>query len=362
MIKRFGKLRQWVGENIGSSHSTLPSEEFQELQTETKTRHHDYDRLVHSLDSWTQTHQKSRLATEKHQKRTPGGVFGEALVTHADMFPRDSPQWEILTTLGLAECHIDEQTNIFMDHAQENYVRFLQYSAAQYKEYQALCRKLESRRLDYDAKQNRLQRVTKEMPELELEVQAAKTKYEESEYSVVQMMMRLQDEEDLQFDALRSFLVSQIGFHRTALQALENIQKKWDEPVQVAAKDSDGKSRNKSLQLPEPVSDGDNIDLDTLEQRRALYSHEREHDDELSIQVGDIIYVLDHVDDGWWVGLIPRGENRFDQGIFPVNFTETYPPTNAHLPNPSTPDSRSSSLDQPSPPVPSPAQQQQQDK
>ena len=51
---------------------------------------------------------------------------------------------------------------------------------ADIKLYQALKKKLESRRLDYDAKQNRVQKSKKEKPELEEEMQAAKQKYEET--------------------------------------------------------------------------------------------------------------------------------------------------------------------------------------
>lgn len=56
------------------------------------------------------------------------------------------------------------------------------------KEYSSLKKKLENRRLDYDAKQNKLNKSKKEKPALEAEVNAAQTKYNET-LSDLQILM-----------------------------------------------------------------------------------------------------------------------------------------------------------------------------
>lgn len=71
----------------------------------------------------------------------------------------------------------------------------LEVGLHEYKEYQSLRKKLESRRLDYDAKMGRLQKAKKEKPEWEQEMQASKLKYEETEYDLIQKMVYLQDYE-----------------------------------------------------------------------------------------------------------------------------------------------------------------------
>ena len=48
------------------------------------------------------------------------------------------------------------------------------------KDYVNLKKKLENRRLDYDAKLNKLNKSKKEKPALEVEVTAAQTKYNET--------------------------------------------------------------------------------------------------------------------------------------------------------------------------------------
>lgn len=63
----------------------------------------------------------------------------------------------------------------------------------EYKDYDALRRKLELKRLDYDSKLNRLHKAKKEKPELEQEMQAARMKYEETEHDIIQKMAYLQE-------------------------------------------------------------------------------------------------------------------------------------------------------------------------
>lgn len=48
---------------------------------------------------------------------------------------------------------------------------------------------------------------------------------------------------------------------------------------------------------------------------KASYSFYAENPDELTINPGDVIRVLDEIDDGWWVG-----ECDGRRGIFPVNY------------------------------------------
>lgn len=61
------------------------------------------------------------------------------------------------------------------------------------KEYQALQKKLSSRRLDYDAKLAKVQKAKKEKPEWEEEMQAAKTKYEETRECVLAIMTAINE-------------------------------------------------------------------------------------------------------------------------------------------------------------------------
>ena len=54
-----------------------------------------------------------------------------------------------------------------------------------------------------------------------------------------------------------------------------------------------------------------------------LYTYKAENEDELSIDEGQIITILDKelVDSGWW-----KGEMDGNVGVFPDNFVELLPP------------------------------------
>jgi hypothetical protein len=168
------------------------------------------------MDLTIQHIMKDKITSDNGRKRSPLGAYGESLVAHASMFPRDSLHCKdkirtfilnlpfsscllstvgnILTSLGLGECRISEAEDVLAEQI-KGYLVLLQQSGQSFKEYLALCRKLESRRLDYDAKYNRLQKAKKESPESEQGVQAAKAKYEETEMDVVQCMVSLQQTE-----------------------------------------------------------------------------------------------------------------------------------------------------------------------
>jgi len=65
------------------------------------------------------------------------------------------------------------------------------------KEFEHLKKKLENRRLDYDAKQNKLSKSKKEKPALEEEVRACQYKYEETYNDLIALMSRFGEREVL---------------------------------------------------------------------------------------------------------------------------------------------------------------------
>ena len=60
-----------------------------------------------------------------------------------------------------------------------------------------------------------------------------------------------------------------------------------------------------------------------MERAKVLYSYTAENEDELSIEEGQVIYILqkDLEDSGWW-----KGELNGKVGVFPDNFVELLPP------------------------------------
>lgn len=100
-----------------------------------------------------------------------------------------------LANLGQTETQIALLQDEFANTIKTDYICVLEQGLQHYKDYYALKKKLESRRLDYDAKLSRLNKSKKEKPEWDQEMQAAKAKYEECEHFILEKMATLQDYE-----------------------------------------------------------------------------------------------------------------------------------------------------------------------
>jgi hypothetical protein len=57
-------------------------------------------------------------------------------------------------------------------------------------------------------------------------------------------------------------------------------------------------------------------------QRKAVYDFGGDNADELSFRIGDLIQVIEEVDEGWWLGEVHESNGHVRRGIFPVNYTE----------------------------------------
>ena len=68
----------------------------------------------------------------------------------------------------------------------------------------------------------------------------------------------------------------------------------------------------------------------SVERARVLFSYSAENEDELNIDEGEIITILDKEleDSGWW-----KGEINGKIGVFPDNFVELLPPEEPHVSN-----------------------------
>lgn len=52
---------------------------------------------------------------------------------------------------------------------------------------------------------------------------------------------------------------------------------------------------------------------------RAMYNYKPQNDDELELREGDVVYVMEKCDDGWYVGSLHRN-GQF--GTFPGNYVQ----------------------------------------
>lgn len=89
-MKKFGKLRQWTDEKLGSSQRTLATEQFRDMEAEMQIRNSGLEAVHNASMSWMKMlgKQKKKEGHEK-EKGTPLELLGLALVTTA-LFGLDS--------------------------------------------------------------------------------------------------------------------------------------------------------------------------------------------------------------------------------------------------------------------------------
>ncbi|KAF1798154.1 hypothetical protein FB192DRAFT_1289532 [Mucor lusitanicus] len=327
---------------------------------------------------------KRKISPEDNKsKRLPNDIVGVCMSNYGNEFTDDSPLGKCIAMVnfGQAQSRLASYQEDYADTMKSSYMEKLDEGLAHFKEYQALRKKLESRRLDYDSKLGRLQKSKKEKPELEQELQAAKMKYEDSEYDVIQKMALLQEFEDEHCEALENLLQIQFEYFTRSLEALNDVRANWNQPTtatssnarqpprrtptglsRTSSNNSTGDdniirslpiSRNPSTdtsarRIPSrknsAFSDRDDLPIPSSRatpppappvlprrqssthndnnQRRAIYDFGGDNADELSFRTGDLIQVIEEVDEGWWLGESTDANGFARRGIFPVNYTE----------------------------------------
>ncbi|KAI8051375.1 uncharacterized protein B0P05DRAFT_313557 [Gilbertella persicaria] len=392
MIKNIGKFKQWTEEKLGNAKITLQTEDFQRLEVETERKRIAYEKLHAAAFLLQAQLLKRKISPEDNKsKRIPNDMLGVCMNNYGNEFTDETPLGVASINFGQAQSKLAVFQEEYADAMKTVYLEKLDEGLAQFREYQQLRKKLESRRLDYDSKLSRLQKSKKEKPELEQEMQAAKLKYEDSEYDVIQKMAALQEFEDVHCDVLQHLLDIQMEYFSHSLEVLTEVRNNWghrqtaptrrmtdlsrtsnnssvDEnapmnmlrsPVVTPRKLSVGSKNgsydntltlpamtlsnsNTTRRMPPPARKNSNVSDDfqrtpppalprrqslqaeapMKNQRKATYEFGGENSDELSFRVGDVIQVVEEVDEGWWLGEIADPNGTVRRGIFPVNYTE----------------------------------------
>ncbi|ORY97659.1 hypothetical protein BCR43DRAFT_563071 [Syncephalastrum racemosum] len=241
MIKNLGKFRQWTGERLGAAKATLHTEDFQRLEQDTERKRTGFEKVQQATELfYGQLSKKKPSPEDPKAKVSPASAVGTCWISHSSVFGDDSLLGSALMSYGQAESRIAMLQEDYLNAVKEDYMETLERGMQEYREYLNLRKKLESRRLDYDAKLSKLQKAKKEKPELEQEMQASKMKYEETEYDLIQKMMYLQDFEYEHFESLRRLLDAQHAYYSSAVELLDGVRSSWSHGAPAAGPRSAG--------------------------------------------------------------------------------------------------------------------------
>ncbi|KAL1938287.1 hypothetical protein VTO73DRAFT_11738 [Trametes versicolor] len=234
--KQLGKLRQLVGEVIATRDKTIQSDEFRELEHDIELRRQGLSKLDLASEDYRHYLQKKKFseAIENADKLLAVDALGVVMIKHGEEFGEDSAYGQSLVSFGRAHCNIASLQESYAITFEESYLANVRQSEDEIKEYQAQRKKLESRRLSYDAtvakleKQKHAKKVPeKDREEAEEEFENAKARYEETLEDVRARMWAIQENEVVQLRELTSFLDLELSYVRSYMEELQKVRDEW---------------------------------------------------------------------------------------------------------------------------------------
>ncbi|TFY56623.1 hypothetical protein EVJ58_g7528 [Rhodofomes roseus] len=240
--KQLGKLRQWAGEVISSRDKTAVTEEFRELEHDIELRRQGLWRLHIASEDYHDILNKKKEceALDEAEKLLPVDALGIVMIKHGEEFGDESAFGTSLMSMGRALCKVATLQETFAMTFEDTFLASVFRMEDEIKEYQAQRKKLESRRLSYDAAISKLERMKsnkkekeKDRKDAEDELANAKSRYEETAEDVRARMYAIQENEVLQLRELTSFVHLKVNFVEQYLEVLRDVKANWVDEATV---------------------------------------------------------------------------------------------------------------------------------
>ncbi|KAG5637443.1 hypothetical protein H0H81_004552 [Sphagnurus paluster] len=144
---------QWAGEVISSRDKTTLSEEFQGLEKDIELRREGANKLLVASEAYQHALSKKKKndGLEDADKLLPVDTLGIVMVVHGEEFGDDSAFGTSLVKLGRAHCKVATLQEAYALTLNDTFLASLGKFIEEIKEYDTQRKKLDSRRLSYDA-------------------------------------------------------------------------------------------------------------------------------------------------------------------------------------------------------------------
>ncbi|KAF8622263.1 hypothetical protein AX15_007140 [Amanita polypyramis BW_CC] len=232
--RQLGKLRQWAGEVISSRERTSFGDNFKELERDVEFRREGARRLYLATETYQRSLSKKKMneALDEAEKLLPIDALGVVMIVHGEEYGDDSVFGNSLVKLGRAHCKTATLQDAFALTLRDTFMSFLLRFGEEIKEYDAIRKKLESKRLSYDAaiaKAEKFKNSKKEKDrrEAEEELERAQYRYEEALEDVRAHMHAIQENEIAQHRELTGFLDMTINYVQQYLEVLMEVKADW---------------------------------------------------------------------------------------------------------------------------------------
>ncbi|KAI0551111.1 BAR domain-containing protein [Xylaria curta] len=225
--RKIDRAFQWAGEKMGHEAKITHSDDFKMLETEMALRYDGMDRLQKSMNIYMKSLSRRGETFEDKEKGLPVSYLGRTMISHGEDFESDSEFGNCLIAMGRANERIAGIQESYVAHATSYWLDGLERSLAMMREYQSARKKLENRRLTYEASVGKMQKAKREDFRLEDELRASKAKYEESSEDVYRRMMDIKEAEADSVRDLGNFLDSELEHYERCAEELRRVKQEW---------------------------------------------------------------------------------------------------------------------------------------
>jgi len=329
--KQINKANQFVSEKMGSAEGTKMEDEFLDLERKTDTMTNLVTQLLSKTKEYLQPNPTVRakiymhMAAQGSKYPQPEGALGDIMLKAGhDLDPQLSDYASALLDVGSAMIEIADTKDVMDAQVHESFLMPLhELDEKQLKEIAGHRKKLQGRRLDYDCKKRKGNKIAVE------EVKMAQYKFEESKAICQQEMTQLLGNEVERIHQLSQLVCAMLEHHKKSADTLERLLLLLNKRVHEAS----SRSINSEAVKPKPAPEGNQSadqgkseasakgmnplagDSDSAGKAkeetipskpccRAKCDYKAEKDGELSFSEGQVIMLSEKLNENWFEGTL----------------------------------------------------------
>ena len=151
-------------------------------------------------------------------------VLAAAFEAYGAILPQDSPYGNALTKASAVYSEAGKAQAQLAEQLIGGFLAEINGACASHKDFEKLESKLSNRRLDYDAKLNKVQKSKKEDTKLEEEARVAQEKYVETLEAVTEQMIALNSQDEDQLALFSKLVDDHVKYHEECASKFRNLQ------------------------------------------------------------------------------------------------------------------------------------------
>jgi len=341
-MKQVTKTSQFLSEKVGGAEGTEIDPEVVELGQKLDVINESVESISGRTKEYLQPNPNTRAKlalqhvagknTENVKYPQVEHTLGESFMKYGNNLKGMTPYPTGLIDLGEAFINMSETKDSMEEKVKQDFLLpLLDDQEKDLKEIAYHRKKLEGRRLDYDYKKRKSDKVTPE------ELKTAEEKFETSKEICLSSMTNYVESEDEHVSHLYAFSTAIMEYHQECARIMQEVNAKLATKLQEAKSLPRSERKpltqldsnlNKSLESFEMIDDGKGPALSavgaddsqaTFDSQRcqAMYDFVAENPNEVGFFAGDVIEIVAQGDPDWW-----EGTANGMTGFFPASYVQ----------------------------------------